>query len=51
MLNCSTEMNWLRKLVLLDLMMKVMVKSTSKPKSSKNSQTSVSLRKNLCSGQ
>lgn len=49
--NCSTEMNWLQKLVLPALTMRVMVKSTSKLKSSKNSQACVSPKKNLCSGQ
>ena len=34
--NCSTEMNWPQKLVPPALMMRVMVRSTSKLKSSKN---------------
>jgi hypothetical protein len=48
MLNCFMETNWLRKLVLAT---RTTVRSTSKPKSSKSSQTSASPRPNLCSGQ
>jgi hypothetical protein len=48
MLNCFTETNWLRKLVLVT---RTTVRSTSKLKSSKSSPTSASLKPNLCSGQ
>lgn len=51
MLNCSTEMSWLQKLVLLVLTMRAMVKLTSKLKSSKSCKTFANLKQSLCSGQ
>ena len=52
MLNCFTEMNWLRKLVLvLALTTRAMARSTSKPKSSRSCKTFANLKLSLCSGQ
>lgn len=48
MLNYFTETNWLLKLVLTT---RAMVRSISKPRSSKSLRTSASLKPNLCSGQ